>query len=99
MGEKKDLDAYFAACRELSRKQRAKKEAKRLMKEALKGLSRKERLIIKGKGILHTLDTVSKRAAKFDIDELHEQEKYLAGKKKKTKDPDKVARDFLKGYL
>ena len=95
MGEKKDLDKYFESCRGLSKKQRAKKEAKRLKKEALKGLSTKERLILKGKGVLHTLDTVSKRAAKFDIDELHEREKHLVGKKKK--ELDKVPNDFLKG--
>ena len=95
MGEKKDLDKYFADCRELSRKRRAKKEAKRLKKEALKGLSTKERLTIKAKGVLHTLDTVSKRAATFDIDKMHEQEKRLVGKKKK--ELDKEPADFLKG--
>lgn len=95
MTEKEDLDNYFADCREISRKMHAKKEAKRLKKLMLKGLSRTQRLILKGKGVLHTLDTVSKRAAKFDIEELHEQEKRLIGKKKK--DVDKTSRDFLKG--
>ena len=95
MGEKKDLDKYFKSCREISRKKQAKKEAKRQKKLMLKGLSRTQRLILKGKGVLHTLDTVSKRAAKFDIDELHEQEKRLVGKKKK--ELDKEPADFLKG--
>ena len=89
------MDKYFESCRELSRKQRAKKEAKRQKKLMMKGLSRTQRLILKGKGVLHTLDVVSKRAAKFDIDELHEREKHLVGKKKK--ELDKVPNDFLKG--
>ena len=95
MGEKKDLDKYFADCRELSRKKRAKKEAKRQRKLMLKKLTRTERMMMRGKGILHALDKVSKRAAKFDIDELHEQEKRLVGKKKK--ELDKAPNDFLKG--
>jgi len=95
MSEKEDLDNYFDSCREMSRKKRAKKEAKKAKKLMLKGLSRTQRMILKGKGVLHTLDTVSKRAAKFDIDKLHEREKRLVGKKKK--ELDKAPNDFLKG--
>ena len=80
----------------MSRKEQAKKEAKRQKKLMQKGLSRTQRLILKGKGVLRTLDTVSKRAAKFDIEELHEQEKRLTGKRKK-KEGEKVPNDFLKG--